>query len=66
MKFSFRNPLRRPTPEEMIARQLADAELHRLQAAAGLEQAAAYLEMLTKRVARLRKELTAAAREVQP
>lgn len=57
---------RRPTPGEYVARQLADAKLHRLRAYAELEQHTAYCEMLERRIARLQSELTAIATEETP
>lgn len=48
---------RRPTPLELAARQLADAELARLRACAELEAHAAYCNMLDARITRLREEL---------
>jgi len=54
---------RRPTPAELVARQLATAELHRLSALAELEQHLAYCRLLHERIARLRKELSVLAAE---
>jgi len=63
----IRTLFRRPTPSELLARQLAEAELYAIRAVAEAEQHTAYVEMLRKRIARLRKDLAeAAAQEKRP
>lgn len=44
----------RPSPAEMAAKELAEAELQRLSAHTGMEYAAAMVEYHTKRIERLK------------
>ena len=59
----LKNPFRRLTPAEVVARQLADAQLDRLEAFQKLEEHTAYCRMLEERVARLTGELEICAAE---
>lgn len=59
----LRNPWRRLTPRELVARQLADAEIERLEYLSALERYGAHCEMLERRIARLRVEMRDLDRE---
>jgi len=57
------NPFRRPTPRELVARQLSETELSAINARAELEQHVAYVNMLNARTKRLRAELAELSKE---
>lgn len=53
----FANLIRTCTPEEMLQKQLVEAQRERITYLASQEEHAAYVVMLDKRIARIRAEL---------
>lgn len=62
---SFKRVFRKLTPAELAARELADAELSRLESQTGQEYAAAMCDYHAKRITRLRTFLRQANKEVE-
>lgn len=53
------NPFRKPTPRQMLTRQLEDAKRWRITSAATAEEHAANVKMLDARIARIQREIQA-------
>lgn len=54
---NFKNPFRRPSPAEMAAAELAEAELNRLRAHSAVEYATSVVAYEDARIKRLRRFL---------
>ena len=64
IKQQFKRMARRLTPVEMEASELADAELHRLEAHSAMEYASSVVSYEDARIKRLRKFLSDAEKAV--
>jgi hypothetical protein len=57
--FRYLNPLRTPTPREMLARMLDEAQRSKITSAAIAEEHQAHVKMLDARIARIEREIQA-------